>query len=197
VPHRERLGIFGGTFDPVHVGHLIAAVEARDQLDLDRVLLVVARNPWQKHGVVVAHASDRFDMVDAAIGGVAGLEASRLELEREGPTYTIDTVGALTSSDRDLFLVVGVDVAQRLHEWHRADELRDAVTIAVVTRGDEGTKPLRAGWKHVEVSMPRVDISSSYVRERAGRGEPVDFYVPPAVVRVIRERRLYTPPVES
>jgi nicotinate-nucleotide adenylyltransferase len=197
VPRRERLGIFGGTFDPIHVGHLIAAGEARDQLDLDRVLLVVARDPWQKHGVVVAPAEDRFDMVDAAVADVRGLEASRLELQRDGPTYTIDTVHALEAPERDLFLVVGVDVAQGLDQWRRADELRRTVTVGVVTRGSEETVLPGTHWKNVEVSMPRVDVSSSFIRDRAARGEPVDFYVPPAAVRVIHERRLYTPPVES
>jgi nicotinate-nucleotide adenylyltransferase len=197
VPGTERLGILGGTFDPIHVGHLIAAVEARDQLQLDRLLLVVARDPWQKHGVVIAPPDERFDMVCAAIADVDGLEASRIELERSGPTYSIDTVETLAAPERELFLVVGVDVAQGIHAWHRAGELRAAVTLAIVTRGSEGVSRLSSEWSYVEVAMPRVDISSSFVRDRAARGASLDFYVPPAVVRVIRERRLYTPPVES
>ena len=97
----------GGTFDPVHVAHLAAAAAARHQLGLDRVLLVVAGDPWQKHGTVVAPADARYEMVAAAIDGVDGLEASRLEIDRPGLTYTIDTVEQLQPPDRELFLIVG------------------------------------------------------------------------------------------
>src|SRR5438309_566525 len=116
---RERIGILGGTFDPVHVGHLIDACAARHQLALDRVLVVVARDPWQKHGRVVAPAEQRFEMLAAAIDGAVGLEASRIELERDGPTYTIDTVEQLSEPGRELVLVMGSDVAGSLDSWHR------------------------------------------------------------------------------
>ena len=96
----ERLGILGGTFDPVHVAHLAAAAAARDQLGLDRVLVVVAGDPWQKRGRVCAPAEDRYEMVAAAIEGVAGLEASRIEIDRAGPTYTVDTVEGLLRRSR-------------------------------------------------------------------------------------------------
>jgi nicotinate-nucleotide adenylyltransferase len=110
----ERLGILGGTFDPVHVAHLAAASAARDQLGLTRVLVVVAGDPWQKRGRVGARAEDRLAMVEAAIDGVERLEASRLEIDRAGPTYTIDTVETLAARSEtggELFLVVGSDVA--------------------------------------------------------------------------------------
>ena len=103
----ERIGILGGTFDPVHVGHLMDASAARHQLGLDRVLVVVARDPWQKRDRVIAPAEVRYEMVVAALDGVEGLEASRIELDRDGPTYTIDTVEQLAAPDRELFLIVG------------------------------------------------------------------------------------------
>ena len=90
----EKIGILGGTFDPVHVGHLMDAGAARHQLGLDRVLVVPARDPWQKQGRVIAPAEQRLEMLVAALDGVDGLEASRIELDRDGPTYTIDTVEA-------------------------------------------------------------------------------------------------------
>src|SRR6202453_2602928 len=94
----ERIGIFGGTFDPIHVGHLVAAVNARHDLGLDRVVLMVANVPWQKAGTrKVTPAEDRFEMVKAAVGGVAGVEASALEIERGGPSYTADTVSQLAA----------------------------------------------------------------------------------------------------
>ena len=189
----ERLGVFGGTFDPVHVGHLVAAVEARYQLDLDRVLFVVARDPWQKRGQVVAPADARFAMVAAAVAGVDGFEASTLELDRSGPTYTIDTVADLAAAHRDLFLIVGADAAAGLDTWKRAESLRDAVTVAVLARAtDTALEPL-IGWDVRPVTMPRIDVSSTALRDRLARGAPVDFLVPPGAIRVIRERRLYTP----
>lgn len=190
----ERLGLLGGTFDPVHVAHLAAAAAARDQLGLTRVLVVVAGDPWQKRGRVGASAEARFEMVTAAIEGVSGLEVSRLEIDREGPTYTIDTVEALRgeSPERALFLIVGSDVAASLETWRRADDLRAAVTLAVVDREDVAPSIPPPGWRCERVHMPRLDVSSTDLRRRIAAGESVDFLVPPPAARVLRARGLYT-----
>jgi nicotinate-nucleotide adenylyltransferase len=188
----ERLGILGGTFDPVHVAHLAAACAARDQLELARVLLVVARDPWQKRGMVGAPADARLAMVAAAIEGVEGLEASCIEIDRDGPTYTIDTVDALTAPDRELYVIMGSDVAGRLDTWHRVDELRTRVTLAIVDREGDVSVAGPAGWRVVRVTMPRLDVSSTDLRRRVAAGEPVEFLVPVPAVRVLRERCLYT-----
>jgi nicotinate-nucleotide adenylyltransferase len=194
----ERLGILGGTFDPVHVAHLAAASAARDELGLARVLVVVAGDPWQKRGRVCAPAEARYEMVAAAIDGVEGIEVSRLEIDRAGPTYTVDTVEALRgeASERELFLIVGSDVAASVETWHRADALRAAVTLAIVDR--EGVAPSAAspapppGWCSVWVHMPRLDVSSTELRRRVAAGESVDFLIPPPAARVLRARGLYT-----
>jgi nicotinate-nucleotide adenylyltransferase len=190
----ERLGILGGTFDPVHVAHLAAAAAARDQLELTLVLVVVAGDPWQKQGRVCAPAEARFEMVAASIEGVEGLEASRLEIDRAGPTYTIDTVEALQSDDpsRELFLIVGSDVAASMGTWHRVDDLRAAVTLAIVDREDVAPSTPPAGWQCVRVHMPRLDVSSTDLRRRIAAGEAVDFLVPLPAARVLRARGLYT-----
>jgi nicotinate-nucleotide adenylyltransferase len=188
----ERLGVFGGTFDPVHVAHLVAAAEARDQLRLDRVLLVVAHDPWQKQGEVVACAEDRYAMVAAAVDGVDGLEPSRLEIDRAGVTYTADTLGALHARDRELYLIVGSDVAARLATWMRPDEVRMLATLAIVQRGDESAPSLGDGWRVEVVRMPRLDVSSTDLRRRIATGRSIDFLMPPGAVRVLRDRRLYT-----
>jgi nicotinate-nucleotide adenylyltransferase len=188
----ERLGIFGGTFDPVHVGHLAAASAARHQCALARVLLVVAGDPWQKHGHVVAPADARFEMVEAAVDGVDGLEASRIELDRKGLTYTIDTVEQLSSADRELYLIVGDDVAARIDTWNRVDALRDLVTLVIVARAHATPKPPPPGWRVTRVAIPRLDVSSSALRASIANGEPVDFLVPLPAVRVLRARGLYT-----
>jgi nicotinate-nucleotide adenylyltransferase len=189
----ERLGLLGGTFDPIHIAHLVAATAARDQLELDRVLVVVAGDPWQKQGRVCASAKDRYEMVAAAIHGVDGLEASRIEIDREGPTYTVDTVERLLADhDCELFLIVGSDVAASLDSWHRADALQQAVTLAVVDREDVAPSVPPAGWRSVRVHMPRLDVSSTDLRRRVEAGESIDFLVPLPAARVLRERGLYT-----
>jgi nicotinate-nucleotide adenylyltransferase len=188
---KERIGLFGGTFDPVHVAHLVDASSARYQLGLDRVLLVVAGSPWQKQGRELAPAEARYEMVAAAIDGVEGLEASRLEIDRAGPTYTVDTVEQLARDDRELFLVMGSDVAASLPTWHRVDDLRDATTLALIDRGKSPVAP-PAGWKTVRVSTPRFELSSTELRRRVADGEPVEYLIPLPAVRVLRERGLYT-----
>jgi nicotinate-nucleotide adenylyltransferase len=190
----ERLGILGGTFDPVHVAHLAAATAARDELDLDRVMVVVARDPWQKRGRVCAPADARFEMVAAAVEGIDGLVASRLELDRPGPTYTVDTVETLRreAPDREMFLIVGGDVAAGLGSWHRAADLRDELTVAVVDRADAGGADPPDGWRIVRVHMPRLDVSSTEIRRRIATGESVDGLLPAAAERVLRARGLYT-----
>ena len=189
-PH-ERIGLLGGTFDPVHVGHLMDAAAARHQLGLDRVLVVVARDPWQKHGRVIAPAEQRFEMLAAALDGVDGLEASRIELDRDGPTYTIDTVEQLTAPGRVLVLVMGSDVAATLPSWHRVDDLRDLVTLAIVDR-DDTRLPAPEGWRVERVAVPRIELSSTDLRRRVAAGEPVEFLVPTPAVRVMRAYGLYT-----
>jgi nicotinate-nucleotide adenylyltransferase len=182
----------GGTFDPVHVGHLAAACAARHQLHLTRVMLVVAGDPWQKRDVVVAPAEARYNMVAAAIGGVDGLEVSRLEIDRPGETYTIDTAAQLAAPDRELVLIVGSDVAASLDSWVRADELRELVTLGIVNRAGAAPGSAPAGWRCEPVSMPRLDIASSDLRRRIAAGEPVDFLVPAGALRELRARDLYT-----
>ena len=141
-------------------------------------MLVVAGDPWQKRDVVVAPAEARYDMVAAAIGGVDGLEVSRLEIDRPGETYTIDTATQLAAPDRELVLIVGSDVAASLDSWVRADELRDLVTLGIVNRAGTTPGSAPAGWRCEPVSMPRLDIASSDLRRRIAAGEPVDFLVP-------------------
>ena len=190
----SRIGVFGGTFDPVHTGHLVAATWAREELDLDRVLFVVAGEPWQKVGRrVVTPAEDRFRVVTAAVEGTEGLEASRLELDRTGPSYTADTVHELLAADPGVFLylVVGADVAGELDTWQRVDEIRDVVTLVIVDRGGVATSPDPAGWKVERLRIPGLDISSSELRQRLAEGRTVQFLIPDAAIRCIRRLNLY------
>jgi nicotinate-nucleotide adenylyltransferase len=192
-----RIGVLGGTFDPVHIGHLVTAVEVRHVLALDVVMLVVAASPWQKIGIrPITPAADRLAVVEAAITGVAGLDASALEMERDGPTYTADTLQELLRRrpGAELFLIVGSDVASELDTWMRVDEVRNAAHLVVVQRqGREvDLDALRSeGWRIDTVPVPALDVSSTDLRLRFAEGRPVDFLIPAEAVRVIRERGLY------
>jgi nicotinate-nucleotide adenylyltransferase len=187
----ERLGVLGGTFDPIHVGHLVAAVNAKDALELDRVLIVVANQPWQKSDREVTPAEDRFAMVEAAVDGVDGLEASRLEIDRGGDSYTADTLGELFEPDRELFVVVGADVAAELDTWERIDVVKGLATLVMVNRPGTPVTEVDASWKVATVEIPNLEISSSDLRSRAADGRPLDYLVPSPVINLIRQRGLY------
>lgn len=190
----ERIGVFGGTFDPVHVGHLVAGVETRAALGLDRVLFVVAGDPWQKRGRVVASAVDRLALVTAAVADIDGLEVSDVEVRREGASVTADTLESLTAPGRALFLILGADAVANMGTWKRLDETRHLATVVVIERaGDAHAEPPGAGWRFERVEIPRLDVSSTDIRERLAVGRPADGLVPAAVMQVIRARGLYTP----
>lgn len=190
----RRIGVFGGTFDPPHVGHLVTAVNVRYALDLDVVLLVVANDPWQKSGGrVITPAEDRLALVEAAVGEVEGLEASDVELRRGGTSYTADTLEELDAAHPGsaLFLVLGSDAAAGLPTWERAEEVRDRASVVVVTRpgSEEGAPP--AGWDWQRVETPRLEVSSTDLRARVRDGRPLDYLLTPAVLDCIAARGLY------
>ena len=189
----EKIGVLGGTFDPVHVGHVATAAEVRHALGLDRVLLVVAGDPWQKRGRVVAAAEDRLALVRAAVAGIDGVEASAIEVERDGPSVTADTLEALSAPGRDLFLVLGADAVANMPTWKRLEDTRGLATIVVVERaGDLDVHPPGAGWRVAHVRVPRLDVASTDLRARLAAGRPVDGLVPESVLAEIRRRGLYT-----
>jgi nicotinate-nucleotide adenylyltransferase len=187
----ERVGILGGTFDPVHVGHVVVAADARAALALDRVLLVVAGDPWQKRGEVVAGPRDRLALVAAAVADVEGLAASAVEVNREGPSVTADTLEALTSPGRELFLLLGADAVANMPTWRRLDDTKHLATIVVVEREGEHAEPPGEGWSVQHLSVPRLDVSSTDIRSRLAEGRPIHGLVPAPVVREIAERGLY------
>ena len=188
----SRIGIFGGTFDPVHVGHLAVAVWVRDALELDRVELVVANEPWQKlDRPQLSPAQDRLAMVEAAVGGIDGVVASSAEIDRGGTTYTVDTLESARAHNPDgsLFLILGSDAASGLDTWHRYEEIAEMAEVVVVDRpGAMGHRPPVA---HRVVDCPLLDLSSTQVREWADAGRPLDGLVPPAALAYCRQKDLY------
>jgi nicotinate-nucleotide adenylyltransferase len=189
----RRIGLFGGTFDPPHVGHLVTAVNVRYSLDLDVVILMVANVPWQKAGSRdITPAADRLAMVEAAVADVDGLEAGELELRQGGPSYTADTLAALAEvhPGAELFTVVGDDAAAGLETWERYDEVIERSRLVVVDRpGAPVRLPSHVDWIHVEV--PRLEVSSTDLRARFVDGRPLDYLVTGPVLDLIERRGLF------
>ena len=188
-----RIGVYGGTFDPVHIGHMAVAVNVRHTLRLDRLLMVVANVPWQKAGGrAVSPAEDRLAMVEAATNGLEGVEASRLEIDRGGSSYSADTLAELADMypGAELYCVVGEDVASIINTWERVEAVRKLSTLVVVNR--PGSTPVQLhGWREVQVEVPALDVSSTDLRARVADGRPLEFLVPDPVIRCIQERGLY------
>lgn len=190
----RRIGIFGGTFDPPHVGHLVAAADAREVLDLDVVRLVVANAPWQKMGERrISPAADRLAMVVAAVADEPGLEASDLEIRRGGLSYTADTLAALRDAepDAELYLILGNDAAAGFATWERHDEVARLAELVVVDRPGTPT-PIDDGFTWTRVDIPELEISSTELRQRAAEGRSIRYLTPDAVVTCIAERALYS-----
>jgi nicotinate-nucleotide adenylyltransferase len=194
------IGLFGGSFDPPHLGHVALARQARDQLALDEVRWLPAGEPWQKAGRVVAAAADRVAMVALAIAGEHGMVLDERETRRAGPSYTIDTVDDLRAEcpGAALVLVVGQDQYAGLPTWHRWRDLVDAVTLAVAGRAGEAPRPAPelAARPHrvVVLDLPPVAVSSTAVRAAAAAGADLQALVGPAVAGYIARRGLYRAP---
>jgi nicotinate-nucleotide adenylyltransferase len=189
----RRIGVFGGTFDPPHIGHLVAAVDAQQVLGLDVVLLVVANVPWQKVGArAISRADDRLAMVRAAVADRPGLEVSDVEIRRGGPSYTADTLADLRAADPDaeLFVILGRDAAAGFGTWERHDEVARLARLVVVDRpGPPVALDPTFGWTRVDI--PELEISSTELRERVAGDRSIDYLTPPAVVACIAGRGLY------
>lgn len=195
-----RLGILGGTFDPPHAGHLLAAYTAREALGLDQVVLIPAWRQPLKRGVEMASGPHRLAMTRLLAGHDAGLAVDPVEIEREGLSFTVDTMRAYraTRPDAELFLLMGADTAATLPHWREPEALASLVTVVVVTRGvvapdDEATDGLPAGFRAQRLASRRVDISATEVRARVRAGLPIRGFVPDDVIAYISTHQLYRP----
>jgi nicotinate-nucleotide adenylyltransferase len=196
-----RIGILGGTFNPPHLGHLVCAQEAYIQLSLARVMLVPARIPPHKAVDDEPGAMHRFEMCRLAIAGDdARFEVSDLEILREGPSYTVDTLDELHSRDPDneLFLILGGDIAAGLPEWHEAERVLALATVAVAERPGTAHETVAASLRSIPggergrfFDMPEIGISSTMLRDRARTGESTRYLVPDAVRDYIDQHGLY------
>ena len=197
-----RVGIMGGTFDPIHIGHLACAEQVREACALDIVLFVPAGDPWMKRGRDLAPAADRFAMVAAAVDDNPFFAASTLEIDRRGATYTVDTLRELSGCCPDgteLFFIAGVDAAAALPLWREADRLGSLATIAVVTRPGydasdgrlDAARRLVGADRMVDVPIVGIDLSSTDVRAMVRAGRSIRYLVPREVADYIEKRGLY------
>ena len=195
-----RLGIFGGAFNPPHTGHLVCAQEAVVQLQLDRVLFMPVGQAPHRELQSDPGAEERFEMVERATADDERFEASRLEVDREGPSYTLDTLRALRESrpDDELFLILGGDQAASLPAWHEPEEVLALATVAVVervswSRNAIGIRVSRLkGEREIRyLDMPLIQISSSVIRRRVAGGQPIRYLVPDGVAAYVEEHGLY------
>lgn len=189
--------MYGGTFNPVHLGHLITAAAIREEFGLDRVILVPARAPVHKLQDPGASAEDRYRMIELAIRGCDGLEASRIEIDRQTPSYTIYTVQELRERHpgAQISLIMGADSFADIGSWMRHDELLSTTTVIIMRRPGAPAAPeeqVRCGREVLFARNPLLEISSSVIRERLRGGRPVRYLLPGAVLDYIREKELYT-----
>lgn len=196
-----RRGVMGGTFDPVHRGHIELAEHAQRQLGLDEVLWIPAGEPWRKGGRKLTAARHRLVMVEIAIEAEPTWSASTIEIDRPGPTYTVDTLEELHARNEPdrLTLIVGQDAVEDLPQWRRPDRIIALADLAVAVRGErklsaaelDGLVPglsRRVTW----LDMPLLPFSSTQIRDLAARGLPLSGFVPEGVEAYIREHRLYS-----
>ncbi|MEZ3181954.1 nicotinate-nucleotide adenylyltransferase [Streptomyces pimonensis] len=190
----RRLGVMGGTFDPIHHGHLVAASEVAAQFRLDEVVFVPTGQPWQKSHRAVSAAEDRYLMTVIATAENPQFSVSRIDIDRGGPTYTTDTLRDLRAlnPDSDLFFITGADALAQILTWRDSEELFSLAHFIGVTR--PGHHLTDAGLPEGGVSLvevPALAISSTDCRARVAKGAPVWYLVPDGVVRYIDKRELY------
>ncbi len=194
-----RVGVLGGSFDPVHLGHLKLAETAYEQARLDRVVFVPAGYQWRKADREMAPAGDRCEMLRLAIAGQPQFELSTLEVEREGPSYSDVTLEALKEKwpHAELIFILGRDALDDLPNWHAPERVLELATLAVAGRvGDDGSaasEALPGGLRGrvIWLDMPPVAISATEIRERVRNGRSVDHLVPAGVSKYIADNRLY------
>ncbi|MDE2860256.1 MAG: nicotinate-nucleotide adenylyltransferase [Chloroflexota bacterium] len=197
-----KLGVFGGTFDPIHVGHLIIAQEAAVEAGLDRVLFVPAGQPWLKAGTSVSEARHRLEMTRLAVGFNDRFDVSSVEVDRSGPTYTADTLEELQQGMRtsdSLHFILGMDALENLHRWSRPERIFALCMVVAVSRPGHRDFDLRALESIVSgassrvsvVDGPGIGISAAEIRRRVVQGLPITHWVPRPVEEYIYENGLY------
>ncbi|HYT59995.1 MAG TPA: nicotinate (nicotinamide) nucleotide adenylyltransferase [Haliangiales bacterium] len=189
----QRIGLFGGSFDPVHLGHLLVAQAAREELQLTRLFFIPAAQSPFKPAQVPAPAEQRLRLLRLALAGQSECEIDDQEIKRGGVSYTIDTVRdyARRFPGAQLYYLIGADHVPQLPRWRDADELAGIVEFVVIPRPGQGAVPLPAPFRGRALAGFPLGVSSSQIRERIRAGRPIDLLVGPALAEAIRNNRLY------
>ncbi len=187
-----RLGVMGGTFDPIHFGHLVAASEAASALKLDRVIFVPTGEPWQKQ--TITDAEHRYRMTQLAIAGNQHFDISRVDVDRPGPTYSVDTLRDMHAQhqDAELFFITGADSISQIGTWKDSEQIWPLAHLVGVTRPGHSLQVPKS--PHGAVSLleiPALAISSTDIRARVKAGKPIDYLLPQAVINYIHQNNLY------
>jgi len=192
-----RVGLLGGTFDPPHIGHFIAAQDVYLALGLDRILFIPAHAPPHKRGRVITPAAVRLQMLEAAVAGDPRFGVDTLELDRKGVSYTVDTLRALREREPgwELYLLLGTDQARDFETWREPAEIARLARLVVMSRGGIEAGPM--AWPAETVSVTRIDVSSTEVRARLAEGKPARYLVPDGTLRVIEREGLYRTPAAT
>ena len=195
-----RIGVFGGTFDPIHMGHLIVAEDARAALELDKVLFIPAGQPWFKSYRQITEAHHRLAMVRLAVEDNPDFDVSDIEIKRSGPSYTVDTLAELREQyiDAELIVILGVDALREIDRWHQPRKLFELASVAGMARPGASVN-LSVLHAAIPGSSSRIrlidsaliDISGTDIRRRVAAGQSVRYRVPAAVERYVREQGLY------
>ncbi|WP_288818613.1 nicotinate-nucleotide adenylyltransferase [uncultured Micrococcus sp.] len=190
---RHRLGIMGGTFDPIHHGHLVAASEVASRLDLDEVVFVPTGQPWQKAGTKVSPAEHRYLMTVVATASNPRFTVSRVDIDRPGPTYTVDTLRDIRAArpDSELFFITGADALSHILTWKDVEQVWDMAHFVGVTRPGHSLSDLGLGDEISLMEIPAMAISSTDCRRRVSEAQPVWYLVPDGVVQYINKHGLY------
>ena len=197
-----KIGVFGGTFDPIHIGHLEIAKAAMAEAELDEVLFMVAGKPWQKIDQEISPARDRLELASVAIEYIEGFLVSDLEVKRKGESYTADTLKELTdfyekeNQPASLFFILGSDVMSQIETWKRLEEVKELATFIIVERPDfklseDFFKQNDFNLKYLTVEGPYLDISATDIRERIKNNQDIEAFLPEPVIKIIKERKLY------
>ena len=192
-----RLGVLGGSFNPPHIGHLVIASDAFESLELDKLIVVpAALNPLKEHDTSAPTPQQRLEMARMTFGGDPRFHVSAMEIERGGLSYTVDTLEALAveNPEAEIVLLLGVDAVKSLGRWRKPERIRELASIAMLSRGDDESKAPE-GVKRV--TTRRIDVSSTEIRERLGKGLPVRGFVAESVERFISAAKLYGSPAET
>ena len=193
----RRLGVMGGTFDPIHYGHLVTAEEALQQFELDEVIFVTTGTPWMKEHEKVSPAEDRYLMTVIATASNPLFRVSRMEVDRDGPTYTVETLRGLKAEhDADLFFVTGADAVLEIFQWREPDELFELAHFIAATRPGYDIAHFAAQYASghpglTVMNIPALAISSTDVRARVASGRPIRYLVPEGVKSYIEKAGLY------